>query len=581
MDHKLSRSSETGTVVRRSLAIAVWLAVVLWGASPAAAYSEAEGAAEPSNPASPASNETAALGEAAPAPPQAASLEDRWGAIVAPDSVTPSAPSADTPVRDRQPSSGWSDFGEQVFFRLSVDYTHNWTSFSGLPSLTFLNNDGPTFTINEDGIVSFPEAFENNDDRLYTRLNFGTKGFGSDRLNTFFSVVNYSDLDGTSSGSPFISYLDSYGGRNRLELVNAYFEMNGIGSEDGFFSNGHLRVGRQYVHSYTNQLYPLGVTVMDGVSADFRNERFNIGGYVGSRPGLWSEPDFRFVTGFNFGALLGEKAYFNYDILYYADAVVQNFTIEPRWASRWGLQGFFRMVEDNPVDIGIRTAYSGENWSFHANVTDRVSNDDFLYDIFIRSGASNDFNRVRRLFFTPTEPSFRVSVDGNRQLASWLNVGGRFWLFQLHDEEEDTSGFESSFRDWSGNVTVTPGENWEFFGEYRFRDLDRPSPFGAELFDDIEAAGETEYQELVGSVAYRLGARMKAEFGGYYRLFDLQNRLSIIDDSKTNGVFANFFWRIHRSVNFRVLFGSDNDYFVFNPDISRQNGLRIGFDFLK
>ncbi len=581
MDHKLCASSTAGTLVTRVFLVALFLIVAGWGLPrTVAAYSEIEGAVEGSSGPSVSASEGESSESGAAAAP-AADISDRWDSIVSGDSVQPEPAKAASAERDRQPSSGWSDFGEQLFFRLSVDYTHNWVSFTGRPTLWFLGNQGAPFTVNADGTINYPEAFEDNDDRLYTRLTFGTKGFGSDRVNTYFSVVSYNDLDGTSSGSPFISYLDSYDGRSRLSLVNAYVELNGIGGESGFFSHGNLRVGRQYVHSYSNELYPLGASVMDGANVDFRNERFNIGGFVGARSDIFSSPVSRFITGFNFGAALGDKAYFNYDMLYYADSVIQNFTIEPRWASRLGLQGFFRMVENHPVDVGVRTAYAGDKWSFHVNVTDRVSDNDYRYDIWGRSNGDNPSNVVPRLYFTGTQPSFRLSADGNRRVTSWLSLGGRFWLYQLHDETEDTDGFESSFRDYSGNAVIEPAENWEIIGEYRYRDLDRGSPLGAEFFDDIEHAGETNYQEFTGSVGYRSNSRLKAEVGVYYRLFDLQNRLTIIDDSKTNGVFANVFWRINRNVNFRVLYGTDNDYAVFNPDINRQSGLRIGFDFLK
>ncbi len=581
MDLRLFGWSHTRAAAARRLS-ASGLLLLLAPALTLAAFASTP--AEPATTPAAVETETAATSpestEAAPAPQAYAGLEGRWGDILGADAVDPVQTGPVSAFRDRQPAAGFRELVDQFFFRLSVDYTHNWTTFTGDPTLTFLGDLGEPFVISPDGeTISFPSAFEDNDDRLYTRLTFGTRGWGSDRLNTYVSLLSYHDLDGTSEGSPFIAPTDSYDGRSRFSALNAYFDVNGLAA-DGFLSDVNLRVGRQYVHSYTNELYTLGAVAMDGATFNYDSDRYRFGVYAGSRSGIFSSPENRLVTGGSFGAALGEGAYFNYDILYYSGAVLQSFTIEPVFESPLRVQGFFRMVEEHPVDVGVRVNYYGDRWGVNANVTDRVSDDDFRYDIWINSRATNAFNRVPRLYFNATQPSFRLNLDGYRQLSSWLTVGGRLWLYQLHDEQ-DQEGFEASFQDWSGNVAITPGDHWEVIGEYHWRDVDRGSTFDSTEFADIEFAGETNYQEFVGSVGYRFSNRLRASVGTYYRLFDLQNRLFLVDDSKTNGVFANVFLKVTRNVDFRVLYGSDNDYAVFNPDIERQSGVRIGFDFHK
>ena len=514
----------------------------------------------------PAGNETAPQSE-----PN--DLARRWGEILGPSAVSPTAASA-RPLRDRKPAGG---LGEQLFFRASLDYVRNWASFSGEATSTFFVDGGPPYTFSPEGFLNFPDLFQEEDDKLYGRLTFGTKGYGSDRLNTYVSLLSYHDLDGLSTGSPFQGSLDSYADGHRTSLVNAYFEMDGIGTGDGFLSRTHLRVGRQYTHSYSNAIYPLGATVMDGAAVDYRDDRFNVGGFIGARSGIFSNPQFRFISGFNFGARLGARARFNYDVIYYAQSVVQNFTIEPQFEKPFHLQGFFRMVEDRPIDVGVRAGYSAEKWSLNANLTDRLTDDDFIFDLFYNSTGKNRENRVRRLYLGMTEPSLRFSLDGTRELAYWLAVGGRLWLIELHDTTSQ-GGFQTSLQDYSGNLAILPAEGWEIVGEYHFRDVSRDDPRGATHFEDIERAGETEYQEFTGSVGYRFNHRARAQVGTYYRVFDLQNRLTLIDDSKTNGLFANFWLRLTRNFDFRVIYNADNDFAVFNPDIDRQHGLRIGID---
>ncbi len=574
MELRFCTRSQTPAGVAAWLRLAGSLLVLGCLAPPALA------ASSPGEPAAPPAAESVAA-ESPEAGVQAyAGIEDRWANILGADAIMPPTTGPVSAVRDRQPEVGLRELVEQTFFRLSVDYTHNWVKFTGLPTVTFLEDLGEPFILGPDGeTISYPPAFEDQDDRIYARLTFGTRGYGSDRLDTYVSLLSYHDLDNTSDGSPFIGFTDSYGGRSRFSVVNAYFDINGLAA-DGFLSDLHLRIGRQYTHSYTNQLYVLGAAVMDGATFEYRNDNYNFGAYVGSRAGIFSSPENRLVTGANFGAALGEAAYFNYDVLYYSSALIQSFTIEPRFEIPLRVQGFFRMVEDRPVDLGVRLNYAAARWGINANLTDRLTDDDFLYDVWINSGATNEFNRVRRLYLSVPQPSYRFSLDGYRQLSSWLSVGGRLWAYQLH-EDEDQEGFETSFQDWSGNVTVTPGERWEILGEYHWRDVDRGSPFGATEFADIQFAGETNYQEFTGAVGYRWSNRLRAQIGTYYRLFDLQNRLFLIDDSKTNGVFANLFFRLTRNIDFRLLYDTDNDYAVFNPDIERQHGLRIGFDFHK
>lgn len=578
MDLRLNSWTQSLAGAVRLLPCAGLLMTLLW-AAPATVWASSPEESRPGS-APEAESEATAPEAAASTAAQYEGVEDRWGAIFGADAVDPVSTAPPSAFRDRQPSAGFRELVDQFFFRLSVDYTHNWVTFTGEPSVVFLDDLGEPFILGPDGeTISFPSAFEDEDDRLYARLTFGTRGYGSDRLNTYVSLLSYHDLDNTAAGSPFIGFTDSYDGRSRFSAVNAYFEIDGF-AEDGFLSDVNLRVGRQYTHGYTNQLYPLGAVVMDGANFEYRGDRYRFGAFAGSRSGIFSSPEDRLVTGGSFGAALGESAYFNYDLLYYASALIQNFTIEPIFEIPLRIQGFFRMVEERPIDLGIRVNYAGDRWGVNANLTDRLTDDDFLYDIWIRSPADNAFNQRRRLFLTGTQPSVRLGLDGYRQLSSWLTVGGRLWLYQLHDDE-DQEGFEASFQDWSGNVSITPGDHWEIIGEYHWRDIDRDSPFDATEFADIEFAGETNYQEFTGAVGYRFTNRLRAQVGTYYRLFDLQNRIFLIDDSKTNGVFANFFLRLTDNIDFRLLYGSDNDYRVFNPDIERQNGLRIGFDFHK
>ena len=59
---------------------------------------------------------------------------------------------------------------------------------------------------------------------------------------------------------------------------------------------------------------------------------------------------------------------------------------------------------------------------------------------------------------------------------------------------------------------------------------------------------------------------------------DTQNRIILIEDSSTTGFFSTLFLPVNRHWDFRLSYGFDNDYSVFNPDIDLQHTLRIGMD---
>jgi len=493
-------------------------------------------------------------------------IERRWEDVfgdqaMEPDRASPAIYTATPPV-----PTGFQAFPEQIFYRIAVDYVRNFVSFTDEPTRTFIVDNGPAFTVDPEGFISFPPLFEANDDKLYAHATFGTRGYGHERLNTEVSFLTYHDLDGTSAGSPFISPLDSFDGRSRTEAVNAFFEMDGLG--DGRWSNVDLRVGRQYTHSSFNFLRPLGASVMDGVAFNYRDENFDLGGFVGYRPSFFSDPEARVVTGASFGAHVARRAYVQYNFFHYADTGIHTFSVEPLFEQPLRLQGHFTMIDDEPIDLGIRAAYAEGNWSVFATFQEQLTDNDFVFDIFLRTEAGDPSNRIRRINLGQIATSSRFSLDVTRQLGSLFAAGGRVWILELHDDEEQT-GFDASFQDLSAHLTFFPAGNWDATFEYRHRNTDRLNPAEAIFFDDVSRAGETRYDEVSGVVGYRFRGRFNVQTGVYHRVFDLQNRITLIDDSDTTGFFTNFFLRLNQHWDFRFSYGVDNDFSVFK----RTNGI--------
>ena len=153
---------------------------------------------------------------AAPQGRTSSEIDRRWDAVFGDQAVkfdqAPESTAAPAP-------SDFQNFADQIFYRLSVDYVHNFVSFTGDPTRTLIVDDGPPFTMTPEGYFSFPPMFESSDHKIYSRATFGTRGFGHGRLRTEVSLISYHDLNGTSAGSPFQSGLDTFGGRSRTEAL--------------------------------------------------------------------------------------------------------------------------------------------------------------------------------------------------------------------------------------------------------------------------------------------------------------------------------------------------------------------------
>ena len=509
---------------------------------------------------------------AAPQGSGSSEIDRRWDGLFDDQAVTPAqAPDA---VARPAPSS-FRDFADQLYYRVSIDYVHNFISFTDEPTRTGIVDEGPPFTATPEGYLSFPSMFESGDDRLYGRATFGTRGFGHERLRTEVSVISYHDLNGTSSGSPFQNILDTFGGRSRTEALKAFFEVDGLG--EGRWSNARLRVGRQFTHRSFTLPQPLGASVMDGVAFEFRDQDYDLGAFIGYRPTFFSDPKDRWVTGANFGVNLARRAYAGYQFFYFAGTGIHSFSIEPRWEQPLRLRGSFTLIDGDPIDLGLRASYVEGNWSVYATFQEKLTTHDLEYDIFLRSPAEDSRNQNRRLHLGEIAESSRFGLDVTRQLGPLFAVGGRVLILDLHDEEEQTR-FNASFQDFSADLAFFPARNWHASFEYRHRNTDRLDPLEAILFDDTRHAGETRYDEFTGSVGYRRPGRFHLQGGLYHRVMDTQNRIILIEDSSTTGFFSSLYLPVNRHWDFRLSYGVDNDYSVFNPDIDLQHTLRIGID---
>src|SRR4029077_14900311 len=108
-------------------------------------------------------------------PPSKTKIEEAW------DSILPDA----KPHAAVRPAE--SDFGNHFFFESRTEYWRFNTSFTGLPTVTGVINAPFTGIFNPNGIP-YPAAFQPAANRLYSFLDWGTRGWLNDSVNTHFAL---------------------------------------------------------------------------------------------------------------------------------------------------------------------------------------------------------------------------------------------------------------------------------------------------------------------------------------------------------------------------------------------------------
>ncbi|MBI4611640.1 MAG: hypothetical protein HY726_21845 [Candidatus Rokubacteria bacterium] len=498
-----------------------------------------------------------------------ARIEELWRRIYggeAPEKPRGLEPAPPAPAPE-QPTAA-TNFLDHLIFRLGSTYTRNFVSFTGRPTRSFVIDDGPPGTVTPEGF-SFPQVFEASDDRLYSYLVLGTRGYGDPRLNTYVSLIHQDDLDGTRAGSPFQSILDAFGGGRRTQVLNGYAEMNGLGT--GALSQSSLRLGRQFVFDTTPQL--LGSPVIDGATLGYRDSRLEAAVFSGRRVNFFGgrEADFSMGGSASYQFQPGTSGTVNYFFLpgfhrYALDATQQIGDL------RAGAFLTFRNV--HPIDLGVRGWYAApaSPWTIRGSAVRRLTDEDFSFDIFREREAA------KRLFLLRIRPATHLTLDADHQLRSWLTLGGGVAARFVDGTEE---AFDNSFEQVTLRAVWTPLERWDALFQYRFRHVER-SPVSAVVralrFDDINRAGETDYHELNGELHYRLGSHFSARVGGYFGLFDSRNRLAEVTGVTTAGGYLRGRLRVHRTADLRIEYGIDRGNPEFNPDIAHQHTVRVGFD---
>jgi hypothetical protein len=508
---------------------------------------------------------------------KADTVADYWEKIYAGETVEPARePTPETPAPAPAPAGApaggeWGNPAEYVTLRYGIEYTRNFVSFTDRPTRTFVVDDGPALSVTPSGL-SFPSVFDGDDDRMYSYLSLGTRAYGSSRVSTYVSLVTYHDLDSTPDGSPFISVLDGFNGRNRTDLINAYADINGL-TKQGPLSQVSARLGRQFAFDYDSWL--LGSAVVDGVSLRHSTARSEVTTFFGWRESFFADPSSHFTTGGSFSYRLRPETTARVDFFQYQSS--QRYAVGLKQAfDTIYVDTYLSFINTDPIELGVRASYSSPDspWSVYSSFLQQLSANDFIYDIWF---SSRDQDRIRRLNLFRISPASQFTLDVDRQIFWWLSAGVGGW-FRFLNSGNDQGPFDNSFQEGSVRLLLTPLAQWDYFAQYRYHRIERGPAGVATLFDDISRSGETSYQEVSAEARYRLHSRLRVMVGGYFRLLDTQTRLVRLVNVDTGGLYAGFRLRLTNMVDFRFQYGVDSDYREFNPDIDLGHTVRIGVD---
>ena len=460
------------------------------------------------------------------------------------------------------------DLLNHFFFETRTDYWRYDTGFTGLPTNGGIigGNAGGVFN---PGAYPYAPAFQPDANRVETLMDFGTRGWLSDRVNTHFAVRYQQDLSHVDQGSPAENIIETFGGNRRLELVQGSIEINGKPT-DGIWAGTSLTVGRQYV-------YGAELAALDGASFTIDRPRYAVTLFGGRRYTYYSDPDQRGIGGANVTFKLDNNTTLEYEGLWYIHGS-NSAIFRRRINQQWLFSTHFRAYGGSPVDFGADGLYNSANGrtgirlSFFQKLTDK----DYFYDFTYDARDLDPKNPLLRLYLGPLSPYTQFVVDARRTINSTFRLGASVWVRRL-DSRMDEGPFDTSFEDYRIHAQVYPLRKVETFLEYHQRNSDRLNPLNATSFDDLTGAGETSVKDLTGEIRRTFGeGRFTLSGGAYYRRVSLQDRFYYLEGLHQSGWLAGAWWKVDQHSRVFFDYNLDNDFFLLRPDLKNSRALHLG-----
>jgi len=502
-----------------------------------------------------------------PAPPPP-TIEDAWDNLIQTEIPQAKVDPTLTPPQMETKKTPMDDFLNHVFFESRSEYWRYSTSFTGQPTATGILNAPITGVFNPAG-VPYPDVFQPNENRVYEFLDFGTRGWLSDRINTHFAIRYEQDLTHVDVGAPAQDILNTYPGSRRVDLLSASMDISGRPT-DGFFAGTTLSIGRQYI-------YGAEVAALDGAAFTVNRRKYTVTVFGGRRFDLWGDPAQRAIGGANVTFRLGHDASIEYEGLWYIRGS-NSIVLRKGWGQRWITSAYFRAFGSYPVDASLNGIYTSANGKTIVRLSffEKLSSHDYLYDFTTLATNQNTQSPLLRLYLGPITPYSQFVVDGHRALTSRFRLGGTVWVRRLTNSA-DQGPYNVSFQDYRANAQIFPIRRWETFWEYHQHNSDRANPSNPIDFADVSDAGETSVKDLTFDLRHNFGeGRFSLNGGAYYRRIDLQDRFYYISGAHQAGWTAGGWWRLDQHTRLYADYNLDNDFFIFMPSIANSRVLHVG-----
>ena len=468
-----------------------------------------------------------------------------------------------------KPKNGVDDFLSHFFFESRSDYQRYQTNFTGNPTTAGVINAPDTGTFNPAGIPS-PTAFQPGANRVEEFLDFGTTGYGSDRVNTHVAMRYRQDLTKVDQGSPAENIVEQFYGNRLFELLDANVTINGKPT-DGAFANTAFSVGRL-------NIYGAEYASFDGGSITVNRPKFDLTLYGGRRFSFFSDPAQRGIGGANLNLKLNSKSSLELQTLWYIKGS-NKVIYRSRLSDRWLFTAYLRAYGGSLVDLDesfLYTSRSGRD-SLRGGFFQKLSNNDYTYDFTSDARDLASVNPLYRVYLGPVNAYTQFNVEAHHQILSNLRAGAAITVRHLENENNNQTPFETSFRDFRFNGQYFPWRKIETFFEYHQRSSDRLSPLGATTLDGLQGTGETAVKDLTGTIRRSFGeGRFSLSGGVYYRRISMQDAFFYEQNLHQSGVLGSAWMRVDRRTRLYMDYSLDNDFYLFSPDLKNSQVFRLG-----
>jgi hypothetical protein len=507
----------------------------------------------------------AASNAVAPASVQA-QMASAWDNVI----TTAIPQMAPNPVLGPAPASSRGNSGdllEHFFFESRSVYERYQTNFTGNPTTASVIDAPVTATFNPAGIPS-PTAFQPGANRVEEFIDFGTRGYLSDRVNTHFALRYRQDLTHVDIGSPGENVVETFAGNKLYELLDASVEIDSKPT-DGWFRGDSVLFGRINV-------YGAELASFDGGSFTIDKPKWTLQLYGGRRFTFFADPAQRAIGGANLNFKIDPTTSVELETLWYIKGS-NKLVVRKRLHDRWLIAYYLRAFGGSPVDSSTSVLYSSRSGkdSLRAGFFQKLTNNDYSYDYTTDERNLAASSPLLRVYLGPINRYTQFNVEAHHQILKNLRAGGAVVVRHL-DNKNDQTPFETSFRDFRFNGQYFPWSKIETFFEYHQRSSDRLSPLNSTL-DGLTGTGETAVKDLTGEIRRSFGeGRFNLSGGLYYRRISMQDAFFYEENLHQSGVLGSAWVRLDRRTRVSFDYSLDNDFYLFTPDLKNSQVFRLG-----